>query len=206
MAGLDNKSEVAVCNLALGHLGVSEEIQNLETERSAAASACRRYITTARDMSLRDFRWPFATAFASLSLVEEDPNTEWKYSYRYPSDCLNFRRILSGSRNDSRETRIPYKLASDDSGKLIYTDQYQAVCEYTKMMSNPALWPDDFILMMSYLLASLISPRVTRGDGVKLGDRAFEIYLRSKQAAEVNAENEEQLDEPPEAESIRARS
>jgi hypothetical protein len=183
MPGVDNKSEEAICNLALGHLGVSEEINNLTTERSATASACRRYFTTARDIAQR-----------------------WGYSYRYPSGCLYFRRILSGTRNETSDSRIPYRIASDDIGKLIYTDKPDAECEFTKSIDNILLWPDDLILAVSFLLAGLIAPRVTRGDGVKLGDRAMAAYAQMKSMSEANAEGEEQAEENPEAESIRARS
>jgi len=180
MPGVDNKSETAVCNLALGHLGISAEINNLTTEKSAEASACRRYFTTARDVALRDLKCTFATEFATLALVEENPNDEWAYSYRYPSNCLFFRRILSGTRNDTSGSRIPYKIASDDVGKLIYTDRQYAECEFTKLASDQMLWPDDFILAVSYLLAGLIAPRLTRGDGIKLGDRSLELYKDRK--------------------------
>jgi hypothetical protein len=205
MPGIDNKSETAVCNLALGHLGISEEINNLTTEKSAEASACRRYFSTAQGVALRDLKCTFATEFAPLALVEETPNEEWAYSYRYPSNCLFFRRILSGTRNDTSGTRVPYKLASDAVGKLVYTDKQNAECEFTKLVSDQMLWPDDFILAVSYLLAALIAPRLTRGDGVKLGDRALELYNLTKQTTEANADSEQQGEEPPEAESIRAR-
>jgi hypothetical protein len=205
MPGVDNKSETAICNLALGHLGISTEINNLSTERSAEASACRRYFSTAKDASLRDLRCPFATKFKTLSLVENNPNQEWSFSYRYPSDCLFFRRILSGTRNETSDTRVPYKIASDEIGKLIYTDRHNAECEYTKIVDNQMLWPDDFILAVSYLLASLIAPRLTKGDGLKLGDRAYELYNLMKHTTEANADSEQQGEVPPEAESIRAR-
>src|SRR5688572_11149621 len=109
-------SETEIANLALSHLGVGKEIANLETERSQEAVACRRFYDTARDATLRDFSWPFATKIAVLGLIEADPNDEWDYSYRYPSDCLQLRRILSGVRNDTRDSRVPFKLAHDDSG------------------------------------------------------------------------------------------
>lgn len=205
MPNVDNKSEEAVCNLALGHLGVSEEINILATERSASAAACRRYFSTARDTVFRDFKHPFTTKFADLSLVESEPNSEWLYSYRYPSDCLNFRRILSGIRNDTSDTRTPYRLASDDVGKLIFTDMANAECEYTRTVDNVLLWPDDVIMAVSLLLAALIAPRITRGDGVKLGDRAYTLYESMRSVAQSNAENEEQMEVAPEAESIRAR-
>lgn len=206
MPNVDNKSEEAVCNLALGHLGISEEISLLSTDRSLAAAACRRFFTTARDISQRDFQYPFTTKFATLSLVETQPNSEWLYAYRYPSDCLYFRRILSGDRNETPDARTPYRQSADSIGKLIFTDMLDAECEYTASVSNVLLWPDDLILATSYLLASMIAPRVTRGDGIKLGDRALQLYEMARSAAENNAEGEHQSDPAPEAESIRARA
>ena len=54
-------SKTVICNLSLSHLGISKEISNIDTERSAAAEACRRWFNLARDETFRDFNWPFAT-------------------------------------------------------------------------------------------------------------------------------------------------
>lgn len=202
---VDNKSPEAICNMALGHLGISSEIGNLTTEKSAEAFACRRFFTQCRDIAMRDMRVPFASHIATLALVEEEPNSEWSYSYRYPSDCLFFKRILSGDRNGASSTRVPYKISSDSSGKLILTDKEDAECEYTRLIEDPLMWPDDFILAMSYLLASMMAARLTNGDGLKLGDRAMQMYDLLKHTSDSNADAEEQNDEAPDAESIRAR-
>jgi hypothetical protein len=79
------KADVDICNLALSHVGVSTEIANLDTERSKEAQACRRFYEPTREEVLRAFAWPFATRFVDLQLVEEEPNDEWAYSYRYPA-------------------------------------------------------------------------------------------------------------------------
>jgi hypothetical protein len=191
--------------MALGHLGISSEIGNLTTEKSAEASACRRFFTQCRDIAMRDMRVPFASHITTLALVKEAPNSEWDYAYRYPSDCLFFKRILSGARNDTSTTRVPYKITSDESGKIILSDKQVAECEYTRLIEDPLMWPDDFILAMSYLLASMMSARLTKGDGLKLGDRAMQMYDLLKHTSDSNADAEEQNDEAPEAESIRAR-
>lgn len=85
-------SSTEISNMALSHLAISREIAALDTERSQEAQACRRFYETVRKTVLRDYPWPFATKFATLALVEDDPNSEWDFSYRYPSDCLNARR------------------------------------------------------------------------------------------------------------------
>lgn len=201
-----SKSKTAICNLALSHLGVSKEIGNITTEKSASASACRRFFDDAQDEVFRDFVWPFANKYNTLGLVAENPNNDWAFSYRYPSDCRRLIKILSGVRKDSRQTLVKYEIGIDDSGKLIFTDQGEAVVKYISFVSNISFYPTDFIMALSLLLASYIAPRVTAGDPTKLGERALRNYIRSRAKAEANALNERAEDEPVEAEVIRARS
>jgi len=203
-------SETEICNMALSHLGVSKEIANLETERSAEASACRRFYDMTRDEVLRGFPWPFATKFAALGLVSDSDdddhgNDEWDYAYRYPTDCLKMRRIKSGTRNDSRSSRVPYIIAKDDEGKLIYTDQEDAEAEYTVLVDDPGLYPPDFVMALSLRLAAYIAPRLTAGDPFKMGDRSLKLYVLSQATAEANAVNEQQDEDTPDPDLIRAR-
>ncbi len=114
-------------------------------------------------------------------------------------------RILSGNRNDTRDTRVPYRIASDDVGKLIYTDVKDAVALITKLISDPAFYTPDFLQMASLLLASYITPRLLLGDAVKLGARAHELYRIMRLEAINNGAEEEQEDIEPQSEFMRAR-
>lgn len=198
-------SEVDICNMALSHLGNSKEIAILATEKSEEAAACRRFYETARDTVLRDFAWPFATRILSLGLVEEDPNDEWAYAYRYPTDCLLLRRLLSGLRNDNRQSRAPYRVARDDDGLVIYTDLAEAQMEYTVRETDPNRFPPDFTLALSYRLAVLLASRITAGDPFKLVEKSFNLYQIELGNARAQAGNEEQPDETPQSEFIRDR-
>lgn len=198
-------SDTQIANLALNHLGIGKEIQNLTTDTSDEATACRRFYEIARDILFRDFNWPFATKIVALDLIEEDPNEEWAYSYRYPTDCLRTIKILSGTRNDSHQNRVPYKISNDTSGLVIYTDTESAELEYVMRITNPDLFTQDFTMALSFKLANLISPRVTAGDPFKLGDRAMQQYILTASRAMANAVNEEQPDQIVESEFIRAR-
>jgi hypothetical protein len=198
-------SSTEIANLALSHLGVGSEISDLDMERSQEALACRRFYSTARNATLRDFPWPFATKIAALGLIEEDPNDEWGYSYQYPSDCLDAIRILSGIRNDNRQSRVPYKLANGDSGQVIFTDQEDAELEYTKLETDTSRYPPDFVLALSLRLAAYIAPRLTGGDPFKVGTRAFQMYEAELNRAKASGTEENQAEEDPESELIRAR-
>lgn len=198
-------SNVEIANLALSHLGHGKEISDLTTDRSQEALVCNRFFSTVRDATLRDFSWPFATKYASLALIEEDPNDEWGFSYRYPSDCLMLRKILSGIRNDTRQSKIPYEIARDDSGFIIYTDQEDAKVKYTVKTEDPSFFTPDFVLALSYRLAAYIAPRLTAGDPYKLGDKAMQMYLAEISNAQALSKDEQQEEEEPEAELIRSR-
>lgn len=199
-------SKTEIANMAVSHIGASIDIANLQTEKSEAAAACRRFYQPALKEALRDFPWPFATKIDALALIEEDPNDEWAYSYRYPSDCMFFRRVLSGVRNDTRQTRSPHKIAQDDQGWVLYSDREDAQGEYTVYVNDPSRYPPDFIMAFSLLLASYIAPRIAGGDPFKMGERALRIYAYSIGKARSNSVNEQQDEEPPQSEFINARS
>lgn len=198
-------SETEICNTALSHLGLGKEIAALETERSAEASACRRFYDLIRDTTLRDAPWPFATRFADLALVAEDPVDEWSYSYRVPANCLSFRKVLSGLEVDTRDTRVKYRIVSDDAGSLIYTNEENARCEYTILIEDPIRYPADFTLALSLRLAAAIAPRITAGDPFKMGERAMRLYQFEISKAQAQAANEEQPAIEPDSEFVRGR-
>jgi hypothetical protein len=198
-------SKTQISNLALSNIGIGTQIANLDSERSTEANVCRVFYEVTRKTVLRDFNWPFATKFEDLGLVEEDPTTEWDYSYRYPSDSLKVRRVLSGVRNDTRQSRVPYKFGNDSSGQLIYTDEQDAVAEITLDLTNPERYPDDFVLAMSFRLSVYIIPQLSRGDPFGMRKSCMAEYLALISKAATNAANEEQLDEEPLSEFIRSR-
>ena len=197
-------SVVEICSMALGHLKVPP-IASVD-ERSEPARACNLYYAQARDEVLRAYPWPFATRFADLALVQEAPTVEWGYSYRYPTDCAHFRRILSGAgRNETRAMRVPFRLARDADGRLIFTDQPTAVAEYTAQVEDPNEYDADFVGAVALRFAVYVAPRVTQGDQLRLGDRAQRLYLEAIGEARSTAANEEQPDAPPDGELLASR-
>jgi hypothetical protein len=198
-------STTEIANMAISHLGLGKEIANLDTEQSKEASACRRFFEVAKEAVLLDYEWSFATKQATLNLVEEDPNDDWAYSYRYPVDCLTIRRIVSGVRNETLSARIPFKIAKDDAGKLIYTDEESAVIEYTEDITDPTYFPSQFIIALSFRLASYIAPRITQGDPFKMKQEMLAQYQLELNQAKKTDMNEEVQDLIPESESILIR-
>ncbi len=202
-------SKTEICNMALSNLGVGKEIANIDTEQSEEARACRRYYDTARDATLRDFAWPFAQKRASLSLIEtfsgSTSTVEWTYSYRYPSDCIKFQRIKSGIRNDTRQSRVPFQILKDEAARIIYSDEENAEGVYTQRVDDPSFYPPDFELAFSFRLASLVAPRLAKGDPFGLRQSNMNMYLEEISRAKAASMNEIQDEERPNSELQRAR-
>lgn len=198
-------SDTGICNMALGHIGTGKVIANLTSESSREAVACRTFYETARDEVLRDFAWPFATKIEALAEVEEDPNEEWAFSYREPSDCLMFRKIQSGIRNDNRQSRVPFRKGGDSAGGLIFTDKEDAIGEYTRRVTQVEFYPPDFKTLLAYKLAGYIVPLLSAGDPSKIRDSMAALYQMKRGEVMAAARNEEQPEEPPESEFVRGR-
>ncbi len=198
-------SKTEICNMACGHLGIGTTIANLDTEASQEARACRSFYDTVVKMAIRAYEWPFATKFQDLGLIESTPTSEWDYSYAYPSECLDLIRIFSGSRNDTVDSRVPYKIAVIDGNKVILTDEPEAEVEMIFYNETVEHWPPDFVLAVSFLLAHFIAPSVTGGDPFKLGSQAYQSYQWMINDSKASALNEVHRDPAPESEFTSGR-
>jgi hypothetical protein len=202
-------SKTDVANLAIGHLGYEEEIANVDSEDSQYAIALRRYHDVALQQMLRDYDWSFATRYAPLALVEEfDEDSdvkEWQFSYRYPVDCLKIRKIYSGVRNDSLESRVKYTINGDDAGRLVYTDEEDAEIIYTENVTAYGRFPPDFLMAFSFKWALYLPNKLLGGDPFKIKEELMQQYMMEVKNARMNDKSEQSFDEPLESEFIRTR-
>ena len=198
-------SEAEIANLAIRHLGISKEISNFTTDQTETASACRAFYTTVRDALLRDHHWEFAKTYATLTGKVSDPNDEWGYSYIYPSDCLQVRKIISGLRAETQDQKIPFAIASGASSLLILTDENEAKLIYTKRETDVSRFPTDFALALSFRLALYIAPTITAGDPFRLRESVGQMYLVEVAQAQARGAIEVTEDRQPEAEWIAGR-
>jgi hypothetical protein len=191
-------ADTDICNAALGQLGVSVEIANLDTERSKEGKACRRYYADTRDEILRDFAWPFATVIEALQLVTDftagTAAYDWPYAYRYPANALAVRRLLldGSGRLITRRTVPRYLFGRDASGLLIYADLQSASVEYTYAETDTSRFPPDFRAALTHLLAA------------KIGGQ-YALYDAAIRKARANALNEQRRDPDDESELVRGR-
>lgn len=204
-----------IAQLAILHCGVSKPIGNILTEKSLEAQACRTVAELARQTTLRGHPWLFAKKFAVPPLVTgpNPPATiEWTYAYRLPTDCMHVVRIVSQrGNNDTRQSRIPYTMVDDAAGPLLYTNwpgnftTIPITIEYTYDNQNIPQWNSQFVLALSYYMAYLVAPVLTRGDPYQMQQKLLGLHDKAlKDATDTNS-NEEQRPEEPQSEFVRAR-
>lgn len=200
------ESNTEIANLALGHIGIGYQIGTLDTEKSAEARSCRRHFTQVTKELLRLFAWPFSTKYATCGLVQSNPNDEWGSSNRLPADCLGVRRVVTGIRNDTRQSVIAFKEVFDATGGLILCDQQEPTIEYTALIVLYQFWPPDFVEAHSRMLAARIAPELYPHDGETLALGQLKYAQVAINRAMAAADQDSQPDEPPRSEFERERN
>lgn len=181
-----------IINQALTHLGIGKRVDDIVTEQSEEAATARLHYVEDVSAVLRDFPWPFATRYADLVLVdgaEDDPvNGDWTYSYRVPTNMMFARRIVStaGTMRDFDPNPIKFRIGSDETGGLIYTNEAEAELEYTVRMSCAASQGDAlFRQALGWKHAHSLSPVLAKDD--KKETKCLQMYqlliVRAQRAA-----------------------
>jgi hypothetical protein len=179
---------IAVANSALRLLGIGQKIASFDDDNHRA-EACKDAYPQSRDLVLSQFKWPFTTKRVVLGLVEEDPNEDWRFSYRYPVDCVMVRRIAD-SRGLPDYIPTAFTLGQDITGRLIYTDVEDAMVEYSGTLDDPGEWPNCLADAVAGELATRIAPIFKAGND-KL-DRAQATKAQALMQAQGIAQQEQQ--------------
>ena len=196
---------VQLANMAIGHVGSSQLI-DLLTEKTTEAQQCNLYFDQAVETTLEDFNWPLATKYGALALVTDNSAVttpyDWVYGYRYPTDCIHVRRIVTAlGRIDPNPP--PWHPGIDDQGRLIWTDVEDAIIEYTKRVIDVNLFSPLFVDVVAWRLAAYIAPALSKTPTMRA--TCLAIYEAMMGKATVQAGNEQQQSEEPQSEFMRAR-
>lgn len=231
-----NISETLISNLALTRIGSTQIVQSIDpaVDDSNEAKQLSIWYPLDRDAELTDWPWPFASKYVALNQVSTTgipANPEWVYSYRYPADCLNVRRIVQGTivtnaqttpppttvpnsqafislaafRQDGDAYPYPFEIGSDETGRLLYTDCPVAWIRYTRQVEDPLLFSPDFVDLLAWRIARDLYG-LSRDD--KRRDYCEQQYRHVKQMVRARMLNEGQNDQPEityNSESIRFR-
>ena len=143
-------SVIDICNLALSHIG-KFPINSLE-DKTKEAQECRLLYPRARESTLRDHDWNFATKRLTMALIDQE-YPGWKYVYQYPTDCIRAMKIYNPA---SRVDEIEYEIGVNNtlSGRVILTDYPNAVLIYVASVTDPNVFDAMFTDALSYRLAA----------------------------------------------------
>jgi hypothetical protein len=110
-----NYTKAKIFNMALKNLGVSVGVQSTDqTDRNT--SVMNEFYETAKEKTLADHDWGFASAYRSLTPTGGTcPNPKYSFEYDYPNNCTKIREIVS---QDPTEV-IDFEAASNDSGQRV---------------------------------------------------------------------------------------
>jgi len=154
-------SKVQICNRALStYLGVGR-INSLDEETPAAEQCNLHYDDTVKSLLEMD-EWIFAAGRKVLAEVTNDRPDEWAYKYSNPSNMLLIRWV-----NEPETARmLMLQDKSPDSDRemiegFIYSDVQYAACEYTKLVSDPTIFPQYFADAVSAALAGHMAMPLT---------------------------------------------
>lgn len=183
--------KIQIVNIALGRIGVAA-IESL-SEASEAARVASRYYDIDRQLVLRKYPWGFATRRVQLAQIETKPN-DYKYAYRYPADVL----YLRGMYNEYFDKPIHeqnYKILSDKSGKVLYTDIPHAYIEYTADLEDVSLFDPQFSECLAWKLASDIAFALTGNLQImQTALQAYNAYVNEAMGNDAEEDEEEDVE------------
>jgi hypothetical protein len=163
-----------IANLALGRLGVSLTVIDVETENSQQAKIIRRHFRMSLDALLEMHEWNFATKYLPLILQSEDPTPVFKYAYVVPSDALIIREIAREgfftNRRQYEDEKEKWQQVYSSTGALIYSNTPDAHAKYTVRIPDNIAMPNHFGRALAAQLSMDIAPSLITNNFGKIRD------------------------------------
>lgn len=231
----DDPRAVAICNLALAHIGQGG-ITSLDPEEdeSANAALCAQFYPEARDAMLELRNWTFALRRLDLTgkQLAESPSSSWDFAYGIPSDLLKALAVLPpGASNDyavaapqpvpqadstgaivSEPTiamPVPADYVIEDDGhgsKILLTDQDEAVLRYVARVVDTDQYSGLFRTALSWKLASMLAgPIIKKEQGAAEADRCLQKMAFYLAESATQDAGQRQVRVARTAKSLRAR-
>lgn len=184
-----------LANYALAQIGEGFRITDFDDDQSTEGQTCRDTYTGLIEEKLRERRWVRFTTKGPLALVQLNPNPVFGFSYRYPSNCLDFHRILNGDRSGMNVPWVVFELSSDAQGLLILTDfgftstvpgipPGTVFGEWTLQNPPMNLWSADFKTAFAYEWAFIMAPSILKNSSPstvgRLKMEAARKWIRAK--------------------------
>lgn len=190
--------DLTLARFALSLIHYGDLIESMD-ERSVAADECRRWLPMAKSLMFSAANWPFARRYTPLTPLPSPTATPWAYAYRYPNDAITIWRVSTAQ---DKRTEAPFEVGSDAAGRLIYTDQGQAVAEFTAAVQETLFYPPTFCAAVYTQLAVFLCTAIA--DKKSYLPTANKAHLDALSIAKAHAANEGKREPEREPDLIEA--
>lgn len=151
-------SEITICNMALAHLGQAPI--NSYDDENERARRCKLFYPIALQTLLKAHPWRFADVTAPLARVPWSwRGLEWGHAYMRPADALRVHGVYG-----TESLQVKYREVSIKQGRILLTRAPARWVNYTRKITNTDLFDADFSLALSWELAVLLAPSLSKDD------------------------------------------
>lgn len=169
---MSSYTKTLISNMALSHCGIGTYISDIDEDDTNEAIQCRLWYDIVLGALLEMMPWSFAQSEVEATLLEEDPNDRWAYSYLYPNDVRRINGIIDPTkpRAETLDDKIKFevKRAPDGNGKVIYTNQQDAIFDVNVDVTDETQFSDIFAIGLSLFLATYISKPLRVKSSIKM--------------------------------------
>lgn len=178
-------SKIEIWNMALGFIGTRTVAS--ETERCLEAVQCGLFWDNARRMVLQQYPFNFAQKKRLLAekKIEETFNSQWKYAYGMPSDCINPQAI--SDTNNFYERKYFEIVLTETGEKVLLCDVNPCTLHYTADITDTSLYSELFITALAYKLASLVVIPLLKNNSSKRQELEQLYQMTIADAVQLNA-------------------
>ena len=162
-------SEVGICNLALGWLGAN--LITSFTDDSEEARLCNANYEAARDVTLEDRNWTFATSRRTLTPLSADPNIGNSNAFQLPPDCV---RVAQADSDEDQTVGESWERNED----TLLSDAAILYIRYIKRITDTAKFSAGFVQACAAQIGVNIAIAIT-------GSKDMQVLMESMYADKI---------------------
>lgn len=191
-------TKAEIFNLALGALLLTKQVSNIDSDASQENKVLKVHYPTALRMALADMDLDGTSVRKALELIIADPTPDWHYAYKYPSNCVRFRRLIKPNdgvhrshriHKDIRATQIQRQIGNYNDTKVVFTNQINAWVEFIPFDVPLTILSAEANLAIAYKLASLAGPLIAgKGYGALKASVKEQYIVASADAQRIDRE------------------
>lgn len=172
--------ETQLCNLALYHIG-ENQIGDI-SDPVPEAQACNMYWVPARDDLFNEHEFGFSQSQIPLVLLPTPTGMSllagWQYAYAYPVQVGGVWAVYNPA-NWKKKEEIEFDKYYIQSQSILAlgSNEPNAICDATSIVTDPTLWDPKFSLSFSHKLAAYLAVALTGDEAVAQAQAAIALAM-----------------------------